>query len=97
MNEYIYADTMTWYSKGTEQNRQATYTKADLPCQWEPRHGAYRTVQGDLSEYTLEVLVRQLGIKQGDLLERGDEIYTVLYVDDVYMRGAYHHSEVYAR
>lgn len=94
---YIYADTLTWYAKGPESNRQATYTAVELPCQWEPRHGAYRTTRGDLSEYTLEALVQQLGIKQGDKVAKGDDVYTVVYVDDIYMRGHYHHSEVYAK
>ena len=95
---YIYADTMTWASKGAEVNRVAQYSEtASIPCQWEPRHGAYRSLNGDLSDYVLEVLTRQTGIKEGDLLKKGDEVYTVVYVDEIYMRGKYHHSEVYAK
>ena len=97
MNPAILADSCTWRSKGAEAAHQATYTDIAIPCQWEPRHGAYRTTNGDLSEYSLEVIVQQLGIKQGDLMVKGSESYTVVYVDDIYLRGRYHHSEVFAK
>ena len=97
MNPAILSDSCIWASKGAEVNRQATYTESAIPCQWEPRHGAYRSTNGDLTEYALELIVQQIGIKQGDIMRKGQESYTVVFVDDVYIRGHYHHSEVYAK
>ena len=97
MNALILADTCTWKSKGTETARVAQWTDTTIPCQWEPRHGAYRSTSGDLSEYSLEVITTTQGIQQHDMLAKGSEEFSVVYVDDIYFRGAYHHSEVYAK
>ena len=97
MNPLILADTCTWKAKGAEVNRVAQWSETTITCQWEPRHGAYRSLNGDLSEYTLEVITNVQGIQQHDKLVKGTDEYTVVYVDDIYFRGAYHHSEVFAK
>ena len=51
--------------------------------------------KGLSSQYNVKEMFA--GIKEGDQLKKGDEVYTVVYVDEVYMRGRYHHSEVFAK
>lgn len=99
MNALILKDTCTIWAP-VEVNRQATYTSTTIPCQWEERLGAYRTTSGDMSEYALEIICEEDFIKRGDLVSHSttrQDTYTVVYVDRVFIRGKYHHSEVYAK
>ena len=98
MNSLITADRMTWKEYTGEESRVAAYTThSSVPCQWEPVTGEVRAPNGDLSEYRVEVITRQAGIKAGDRISNGADEYEVVRVDEIRFRGRYHHSEVYGQ
>ena len=97
MNPLILADTLTWGSYLGEVNREAQYSFAEIPCQWEPTTGEYRGTNGEITAYSVEVIAAEPGFKAGDTITHGGLTYEVVKVDNVYMRGRFHHAEVLAK
>lgn len=106
MNNRILASYATLWKKGAETNRKATWEKSIIRCQWEPITGETRTVSGDMSAYSLELICLERGIKANDKLDYVDDptktsptpnAYTVISVSEVFLGGVYHHTEVLAK
>lgn len=105
MNPRLLNDVCTlWHATG-EVNRVKTWDRHVIPCHWEQREGSYRSANGELSEYNLEVICNYPGIAKGDKLKLGvmnvqeppQTAYTAVWVDMLPLRGQVHHFEVYAR
>ena len=94
----------TLWRKTGEANRTATWQRVSFPCHWEQRRGSYRSVNGQESEWRVEVICQYGDAREGDRLALGDvasanppeDAYTVIWTDMLPLRGRAHHYEVYA-
>lgn len=105
MNSALLHDVCTlWHATG-EVDRVKTWERHIFPCHWEPRAGSLRSADGDLSQYSLEMICNYPGVAKGDKLKIGvvntqeppKSSYTAVWVDALPLRGQVHHFEVYAR
>ena len=97
MNPLILADSLTWGQYAGEVDRVAKYTYENLPCQWQPVTGEYRSINGDTSAYSVEAIVATPDVKAGDTIAHAEGTYEVVKVDNIYFRGRFHHAEVLAK
>lgn len=94
----------TLWRKGTEQGRTATWEPVPFPCHWEQRRGSYRSVNGQESEWRVEIICPYGDARAGDKVALGTfssptppaDAYTVIWTDMLPLRGSVHHYEVYA-
>lgn len=94
--------TMTVWQRGEEIDRHAVYEPHTAACHWEEIAGSRREANGNVTLSSLLVLTDDDTISNGDKLSLGvdntmpEDARTVTHVDTFYLRGNFHHVEVYA-